>query len=136
MPVSEVLIAAGITLEEQALARCKRATGALWHLYQNHRSASAILGVLGLRDAEAEFSVRYKGGLTLTTAEVVSELGWCARTFVRKSQGFHRVQDIVGHYTWHAGLPPVNPVSKAQEALQKHYNTWDGLVAMFGEGGF
>jgi hypothetical protein len=104
-------------------------------MFQNHRAMSGILGVLGLASDQEAFCFHYKGGLSLTTQQVVSHLGWNSRTFVRKTKSFSRARSIVAQYTWQSRVPRLNP-PEAQLAVRKDFEAWNGLVMMFCEGGF
>lgn len=132
MSLTEVFLIAGITAEEQNLSSFAPDGGSIWHLYQNHRSAASILGVLGLSDNQSNCRVQYKGGLELTTADVLSRLGWCPRTFVRKSKAFHHVREAIARWTWMGRVPKAKPATEAR----KDYDSWGGAVALFSEGGF
>ncbi|KAJ7922569.1 hypothetical protein B0H13DRAFT_1865749 [Mycena leptocephala] len=134
MQLSDVLLVAGITLAEQHQAWHNSAT-TLWEMFQNHRAMSGILGVLGLASDQEAFCFHYKGGLSLTTQQVVSHLGWNSRTFVRKTKSFSRARSIVAQYTWQSRVPRLNP-PEAQLAVRKDFEAWNGLVMMFCEGGF
>ncbi|KAJ7456995.1 hypothetical protein FB451DRAFT_1407042 [Mycena latifolia] len=132
-PLADVLLAAGIGAEEQALAFFNSASLDLWQMFQNHRSAAAILGVLGLAADNRNNRIKYKGGLTLSTDQVVTHLGWHARTLERKTKAFSLARQEVAKWTWTGAVPTTEP---AQKKERKQYRKWTGLVAMFRDGGF
>ncbi|KAJ7621561.1 hypothetical protein DFH06DRAFT_1482335 [Mycena polygramma] len=136
MSLHDVILAAGITPEEQKHAWFNADTPDLWHKYQNHRAMCTILEVLGLASDQERFSVQYKGGLRLSTSEVVSHFNWVSRTFIKKTKAFHHAQLTVARYSWQGTVPRAKPATDLLKAVRKDFEAWNGLVAMFGVGGF
>ncbi|KAJ7040847.1 hypothetical protein C8F04DRAFT_1177811 [Mycena alexandri] len=128
MAVLDVLREAGITEDEETAAKYIKAEE-LWRSLRNHSSAVVIVERLGLDPKRTASSVKFKGGLKLTLEHLVHDLGWSVRTFTRKSRAYSNSRRLAT-YSWSRLVPVVG----SPEYLQ--YSLWQGLVAMFGAGGF
>ncbi|KAJ7186587.1 hypothetical protein C8R46DRAFT_1024627 [Mycena filopes] len=139
MAIERALATAGISGHELHMGSYRSSDGGeacLWDLYQNHRSMKGILGVLSLASNSIVHEVRYKGGLSLKTGQVLSQLRWSPGGFVRKTTAFAYAHEIACGYTWHGAVPPAVPTTVSGKALRKDYERWNGLLAMFKDGGF
>ncbi|KAJ6477120.1 hypothetical protein C8R47DRAFT_1140778 [Mycena vitilis] len=131
----------GFTSNEVQLAQKRpdsRPHPGLWDMVQNHRHAVQILHRLGLSDEREKSAVNFDAGLTLTTGGVVAHLGWKSRTFTRKSGIYRQARGLATH-SWKGTPPPAladdapdDPHAETREL----YRSWQGIVALFGPGGF
>ncbi|KAJ7818741.1 hypothetical protein B0H13DRAFT_2454613 [Mycena leptocephala] len=130
LSVSGALRLAGITADEEKRAK-PDGSRVLWDMTRNHSRAVAILDRFGLSAEKTASLVLFKGGLKLTTAQVVSHLGWTTRTFTRKSATYRQARALAT-YSW-KGQPPAQT---ADDTVRDLYRVWQGVVEMFRVGGF
>ncbi|KAJ7664652.1 hypothetical protein DFH06DRAFT_1324191 [Mycena polygramma] len=131
----------GFTSNEVQLAQKRpdsRPRLGLWDMVQNHRHTVQILRRLGLSDEREKSAVNFDAGLTLTTGGVVAHLGWKPRTFTRKSGIYRQARELATH-PWKGAPPPEladNAPDDPHAETRELYRSWQGIVALFGPGGF
>ncbi|KAJ7149794.1 hypothetical protein C8R43DRAFT_1128285 [Mycena crocata] len=136
MTLAEILATAGITGEQTQSAHFLSTSDSrsLWVMYRNHHAAASILETLGFIGNCNR--ILYKGGLDLTVSEVLKQLGWRLTTYQRKSKAFAEARRYADSYIWTDTVPPARARTNEQKAIRKAYDSWNGLVAFFRDGGF
>ncbi|KAJ7026753.1 hypothetical protein C8F04DRAFT_1267819 [Mycena alexandri] len=130
LSMPDALLKAGVTAEMLRKAMKKKEVTHVWGMFHNHGDAKAVLDRIGFpKDAKMGSSLQFTGGLNLTLTDVLKHLGWCERTFTRKSGVFNDLRTLAT-YTWK------DPSLVAGGDGAKMFALWQAIVAMFSVGGF
>lgn len=154
MELSDVYDVIGISVHQLDAARFQASlsrTASLYSMMQNFRSLAQLLHLLNLptfeNDRTVSGSYTFPYGPTISSAAVIKDLGWSTATYCNKARAHMWAQEI-SQMSW-AGLHPTGKCFSMyftlsdiditfvghNNSLPEDYKTWQGIVAMFGDGG-